>query len=66
MRDPITAFDIDSRKGRTYLLGLTDIGDWKLLAVYDDEQDIKSWCDRIGENGPSFREWFAARGLVSS
>jgi hypothetical protein len=73
VRDPVVLYEVGTigdrrfkNQDRLYLRGLTDIGDWKLLAVFDDEQDIDSWCDRIGEHGPSFRRWFADKGLVPS
>lgn len=66
MRDPITRFETVTTNGRTTLVGLTDLGDWKWLARFDSSEDIESWCGRIGGNGPTFRQWFIEKGLVAA
>ena len=66
MRDPIVRYEVtklnDRRyrnPDRMYLRGLTEYGDWKLLAVFDDAEDIDRWCSRLGVNEAPFRKWFA-------
>lgn len=77
MRDPIVAYDIFERPEpslrypdidppRTYLIGLTDLNDWKLLGVFDEPEDIDRWCSKTGEAEQSWRDWFTLKGVFAS